>query len=75
MYAVRQFRGGAVRWWNTLGKTLSPSEPLQLSWAEFLVQFKRKFCSAQNLLELEKEMLKFLKKRLMLKDKLIEKLL
>ena len=46
IYAVRQFRGGAVRWWNTLGKTLSPSEPLQLSWAEFLVQFKRKFCSA-----------------------------
>ena len=56
-YAVRQFRGGAVRWWNTLGKILSPNEPLQLTWAEFLVQFKRKFCSAQNLLELENKFL------------------
>ncbi|KAL7603493.1 hypothetical protein Lser_V15G16676 [Lactuca serriola] len=56
-FAVRQFRGSVVRWWNTLGKTLSPNEPLQLTWAEFLVQFKRKYCSAQNLLELENQFL------------------
>jgi len=56
-FAVRQFRGGVVRWWNTLGKTLSPNEPLQLTWAEFLVHFKRRYCSAQNLLELENQFL------------------
>ena len=56
-FAVRQFRGSAARWWSTLGKTLSPNEPLQLTWAEFLVHFKRKYCSAQNVLELENQFL------------------
>ena len=57
IFAVRQFRGGVVRWWNSLGNTISPNEPLQLTWAEFLVRFKRKFYSAQNLLELENQFL------------------
>lgn len=56
-YVVRQFRGGVVRWWNTLEKTISPNKPLYLTWEEFLVHFKCKFDLAQNLLELENQLL------------------
>lgn len=27
-YILRQFKGGADHWWNTLGKTVSPKKPL-----------------------------------------------
>ena len=54
---VHRFRVGAVCWWNILGKIISHNEPLQLTWAEFLVHFKCKFCSAQNMLELENQFL------------------
>mgnify|MGYP001545756043 CR=1 FL=1 len=56
-YVVRQFRGGFVRWWNTLGKMISPNEPLQLTWAEFLVHFTCNIRSSQNMVELEKQFL------------------
>ena len=56
-YAERQFKGSVVRWWNTLGKIISPKDPLQLTWTEFLIRFKRKYYSAQNILELENQFL------------------
>lgn len=56
-YVMYHFRGGVVHWWNTLGKTISPNEPLQLTWVEFLVYFKHKFWLAQNMLELETKFL------------------
>lgn len=67
-FAVYQFRGGVVRWWNTLEKTLSPNEPLQLTWSELLVQFKRKFSSAQTLLELENKLLTLTKGSMSIDD-------
>ena len=44
-----------------MGKILSPNEPLQLTWAAFLVYFKQKFYSTQNLLELENQFLRLKK--------------
>lgn len=52
-YIVRQFQGATILWWNKLGKTLIPNKSLQLTWEEFLTQFKRRFYSAENMLELE----------------------
>lgn len=52
-YDVNQFKGATLRWWNTLGKAISPNKPLQITWVEFLVHFKLKFCLAQSMLELK----------------------
>lgn len=40
-----------------MGKIISPNEPLQLTWVEFLVHFMRKYCAAQMILELENQFL------------------
>lgn len=53
-----------------LGKTLSTNKPLHLIWEEFLTHFKRKFCSSENMLELQNQLLK-LKKEIMCVDKYI----
>ena len=53
--AMRQFKGTTMRWWNTLGNILSPNKPLQLTWDAFLTHCKRKLCSAEKMLELEKK--------------------
>lgn len=50
-----------------LGKMLSPKNPLQLILDKFLTHFKRNFYSAENMLELENQLLS-LEKRSMLDD-------
>ena len=52
-YDVRQFKGSIVHWCNTLDKSINPNDPVQLTWADFLVHFKQKYCSSQNILELQ----------------------
>lgn len=36
---------------------MSPNKPLQLTWEELLTHFKRKFCPAENTLEIENQLL------------------
>ncbi|KAL7590803.1 hypothetical protein Lser_V15G34485 [Lactuca serriola] len=66
-YTVRKFNGIAIHWWNALGKTISPNNPLQLTWEEFLTHLKRIFSSTENTLELENSLLT-LKKGSMIVD-------
>lgn len=55
IFNMKKFKVTKICWWNTLGKTMSPDDLLQLTWAEFMVYFKRKFFSTQNMLELENQ--------------------
>ncbi|XP_023754540.1 uncharacterized protein LOC111902976 [Lactuca sativa] len=66
-YVVRQFKVASIRWWNTLGKTLIPNKTLQLRWEECLTHFKRTFSSAEDMLDLENQLLT-LKKGSMIVD-------
>lgn len=54
---MTQFKGTTLCWWNKLGKTIIPNKLLQLTWNEFLILSKRKLCSAENMLELENQLL------------------
>ena len=60
-FTLMQFKGIVFHWWNTLGKIVSPNKPLQLTWEKILTHFKRKFCSAEKMLELEKQFLALMK--------------
>ncbi|XP_023758742.1 uncharacterized protein LOC111907174 [Lactuca sativa] len=56
-YAMRQFKGIMLCWWNTLRKTVSPNKPLQLTWDKFLIHFMRKFYLTEKMLDLENQFL------------------
>ena len=56
IFAVRQLKDAAARWWSNLVKTVYNGVVPNLYWQEFLTHFKKKFCSARHILQLENEL-------------------
>ncbi|KAL4568446.1 hypothetical protein LXL04_024059 [Taraxacum kok-saghyz] len=61
IFAVRQFKDTASRWWSSLVKTMYKGVVPTLTWQEFLTHLKKRFCSARHILQLENDLQKLKK--------------
>ena len=64
IFAVRQLKSTASRWWNTLVKSMAPGEAMNMPWEAFLVELKKRFCTERDLLQLQNEFLNLKKEKM-----------